>query len=174
MSGARIGTTIGIVVFLIVGATALVWLHSAGRGPRALHLTDGTEVFFRGDTRIVAAETDPRSREVRVNGDAFFRTPEAPTSLVVRTRLLVLTITGASAFRVTAYTKQSGEQVDVLYGRVEASKAYPSVHRDPEILSGGEFTMINDSVDLMEKERFDPAELRRWSEELMASAGGHR
>jgi len=137
--------------------------------PRTVRLADGTEAFFLSDTRVEPAATYPQPREIRVDGDAFLRVPAVSGPLIVRTRLLVLTITGESALRVKAYWKQTGEQVEVLSGHVQAKKSYPSTYSEPDELSGGEMSMVNQTIDLMEKEKFDPAPLRRWSEDLISS-----
>jgi hypothetical protein len=133
-------------VVLIGGATTLVWLHAAAaRAPKKASPSARISLD-RGYVSVGTIRVSPRKK---------------------------ISVTGASAFRVTAYANQPGEQVEVLYGRVQANKAYPSEHRDPEIVSGGEFSMINEVIDLMEKEQLDPVELRRWSED-MASADGRR
>jgi ferric-dicitrate binding protein FerR (iron transport regulator) len=157
-----------IVALIAVGALVAYRAHAPLR-PSALHLADGTEVFFLSDTRVEPAGTYPRPREIRVNGDAFLRVTAGAAPLIVRTRLLVLTVSGGSALRVTAYWKQAGEQVEVLAGNVQARKSYPSTYSTPDQLTGGEMSMVNQTIDLMEKERFDPAPLRKWSDELIAA-----
>jgi hypothetical protein len=133
-------------------------------------LSDGTEAYFLSDTRVEPASTYPQPRELRVDGDAFLRVPASSGPLIVRTRLFVLTVTGDSALRVKAYWKQTGEQVEVLSGNVQAKKSYPSPYSEPDMLTGGEMSMVNQTIDLMEKEKFDPAPLRQWSQDLIASA----
>jgi hypothetical protein len=133
-------------------------------------LADGTEAFFLSDTRVEPIATYPQPREIRVDGDAFLRVPAGSEPLIVRTRLFVLTVTGDSALRVKAYWKQTGEQVEVLSGHVQAKKSYPSSYSEPDELSGGEMSMVNQTIDLMEKEKFDPAPLRKWSADLIAAA----
>jgi hypothetical protein len=148
----------------------LVLRSQATPVPHAIHLADGTEAFFLSDTRVEPAATYPQPREIRVDGDAFLRVPAASGPLIVRTRLFVLTVTGDSALRVKAYWKQTGEQVEVLSGHVQAKKSYPSSYSEPDELASGEMSMVNQTIDLMEKEKFDPAPLRQWSEELITSA----
>jgi hypothetical protein len=94
--------------------------------------------------------------------------------LIVRSRLLVLTVSGPSAFRITAHAAQTGEQVEVLSGNIVARKNYPSTYEEPDVLAGGQMTMINRTIDLMEKENFDPSELRSWSSALIAAATAAR
>jgi ferric-dicitrate binding protein FerR (iron transport regulator) len=160
-----------IVALVAVGALVAYRTH-APLTPGAIHLADGTEVFFLSDTRVEPTNTYPQPREIRVDGDAFLRVTAGAAPLVVRTRLLVLTVSGESALRVKAYWKQTGEQVEVLSGHVQARKSYPSTYSDPDQLAGGEMSMVNQTIDLMEKERFDPAPLRKWSTELIAAARG--
>ena len=113
----------------------------------------------------------------RINSDLYririgqqMRVAADARPLIVRSRLLILTVTGETAFRMTAYAKEAGEQVEVLYGHVKANKAYESTYNEPDLLTGGDMTMINKSIDLMEKEKTDVAQLRAWSEALIASA----
>ena len=115
----------------------------------------------------------PDPREIRLDGDFFIRVPPGPTPLIVRSRLLVLTVSGGSAFRITAYAREAGEQVEVLEGHIVALKSYPSNYMEPDQLDAGDMSMINRDIDLMEKEHADLEKLRAWSEALVASAG-HR
>jgi hypothetical protein len=83
---------------------------------------------------------------------------------------MILTVTGASALRVTARSNETGEEADVLSGHVEARKAYPSRQNEPDTLLAGEEVMVNETIDLQEKETTDVPSLRSWSDALMASA----
>jgi hypothetical protein len=80
-----------------------------------------------------------------------------------------LTVTGKTALRVTAYSKEAGEQAEVLYGHVVAHKSYESSYKEPDILTDGQMTMINRDIDLMEKEKADVPALRAWSEAIVAT-----
>jgi len=162
-------TIFAVIAILIALGAVFVFRSHTALVPHAMRMTDGTEVFFLSDTRVQPAATYPQPREIRVDGDAFLRVPAAAGPLIVRTRLLVLTVTGDSALRVKAYWKQTGEQVEVLSGHVQAKKSYPSSYSEPDELTGGEMSMVNQTIDLMEKEKFDPAPLRQWSEDLIAS-----
>jgi transmembrane sensor len=64
--------------------------------------------------------------------------------------------------------------VEVLYGRVRAAKSFASPFSEPDILVGGEMSMVNRSIDLMEKETFDRTELIRWSDAVVAAVARHR
>jgi ferric-dicitrate binding protein FerR (iron transport regulator) len=158
-----------LVGLVVIATSWLIHLHEL-RTPQSLRLADGTEAFFLPDTKVVPAPGYPRNREIRVDGDAFIRVTQADEPLIVRSRLLVLTVRGAAALRVTAYSQQTGEQAEVLQGHVQANKAYPSPYTDPDLLDAGDMTMVNQTIDLLEKERCDLAELRKWSETLVAGA----
>jgi len=163
----RLGIWIVAIALLAVGAFALY------RWPaQYLRLADGSEIFFHRDSKITAAAHYPHPRAVTVDGDFFFRVPAAEQPLIVRSRLLILTVTGKTAFRITAYAKEAGEQVEVLYGNITAHKNYKSSYQEPDVLTGGQMTMINRSIDLMEKETADLPALRAWSDKLVNSASG--
>ena len=142
--------------------------------PRSVRLADGTEVFYLSNTSIQPAIFYPRPREIKVDGEAFIRASATAEPLIVRSRLMVLTVSGASALRVTARSKETGEEADVLYGHVEARKAYPSRQNEPDTLLAGEEVMVNETIDLQEKETTDLSSLRAWSEALVASAAQAR
>lgn len=157
-----------MLVLVAVSAVSLFRFY-VDHTARGLRLADGTQAFFRGNTRLEPSLSYPQPRELRVDGEAFIRTAAIATPLLVRTRLLVLTVDGNTALRVTAFSKEDGEQVEVLYGHVQAKKSYASAYNEPDQLGAGDMSMINRTIDLMEKERFAPAELRRWSENLMGA-----
>jgi len=153
----------------IVSSVGVLGLIACTPTPQLLSLADGTEVFYLSNTSIKAAAGYPRVRELKIDGEAFVRTPETGRPLTIRTRLMILTVTGASGLRVTARSNETGEEADVLYGRVEAKKAYPSRQSEPDSLGAGEEVMVNETIDLQEKETTDLSSLRSWSEALMAS-----
>src|SRR5262249_40254227 len=128
------------VLFALCAAigASLAYRFHANHTPRALKLSDGTQAFFLGDTRLEPSRSYPQSRERRIDGDAFIRTAAMATPLIVRTRLLVLTVAGDTALRVTAFSKDDGEQVEVLYGHAQANKSYPSSYSEPDMLGAGE------------------------------------
>jgi hypothetical protein len=148
---------------------ALLTAPACAPSPELMRLSDGTEVYYLSNTKVSPANSYPRPREIKIDGEAFLRVPAAAEPLVVRSRLLVLTITGRTALRVTARSHETGEEADVLYGRVEAKKAYPSRQSEPDTLSAGEEVMVNETIDLQEKETADLASLRSWSDSLMAA-----
>jgi len=64
--------------------------------------------------------------------------------------------------------------VEVLEGHVVAHKNYSSTYTEPDVLDAGGMSMINRDIDLMEKETTNVAQLRAWSEALIAEAQKRR
>jgi ferric-dicitrate binding protein FerR (iron transport regulator) len=153
----------------IILSAGLVAIAACAPTPQLLRLADGTEVFYLSNTSVKPADDYPRTRQIEVDGEAFIRAAAAAQPLIIRSRLLVLTVSGSSALRVTARSSETGEEADVLYGHVEARKAYPSPQSEPDTLLAGEEVMVNETVDLQEKETADVSALRSWSDALMAS-----
>jgi len=156
---------------LLLSAIAL--LSACGKpAPREVLLPDGTQIILLNDTRTVPAEGFPQRREIRLqgNGEVFIKTRQRDKPLIVRTGLLILTVEGDTAFRALVSSEKIGEQAEVLYGHVRAAKAYPSRFSEPDELGGGEMSMVNRSIDLMEKEKFDTSELAQWSKDVTADA----
>jgi len=152
----------------IVGV--LVFRAHRSPAPQLLRLADGTEVFYLSDTIIRPASAYPASRELEIDGEAFVRAAAGAQPLIIRTRLMVLKVTGESALRVTARSHETGEEADVLAGQVVATKAYSSRQNEPDSLAAGEEVMVNETIDLQEKESADVPGLRSWSEALVAAA----
>ena len=165
------------VTALCVGAIVVVGLRAYRTPtPQLLQLADGTQLYYLSDTRIEPSPAYPKVRELKIDGEAFVRAPDNRQPLVIRTRLLVLKVTGSSALRVTAHSSEAGQEADVLYGRVEATKAYTSSQNEPDILLAGQEVMVNETIDLQEKETADVPGLQAWSNALMTSVmgkGGH-
>lgn len=157
---------------LVCAGAAAYWSFHALRTPtpQLLRLADGTELFYLSNSKVEPAASYPRVREISVDGEVFIRATAGSQPLIVRSRLLHLTVVGESGLRVTARSNETGEEADVLYGRVEATKAYPSQQHDTDTLLAGEEVMVNETIDLQEKETTDVARLRAWSEALIASA----
>ncbi len=157
-----------VIVCALAGAAVAIQAYRAPK-PRLMRLTDGTEIFYLSNTRVTASSSYPLSREIKVDGDAFIRAAANAQPLVIRSRLMVLTVNGASALRVTAYSKETGEEAQVLYGHVEAKKSYPSPQNEPDTLVEGQEVMVNETIDLQEKETTNLPNLRSWSAALVAS-----
>jgi FecR protein len=158
------------VTALCAGAMVVVALRAYRTPtPQLLQLADGTRIYSLSDTRVEPSPAYPKVREIKIDGEVFVRALANPQPLVIRTRLLVLKITGSSALRVTAHSSEPGEEADVLYGRVEATKAYTSPQNEPDILLAGQEVMVNETIDLQEKETADVPALQAWSNALMTS-----
>ena len=161
---------LAIATLLCVGVIgALAFRAYRAPTPRFLRLADGTEIFYLSDTLIEPSSSYPTTRQLKIDGEAFVRASAGAQPLIIRSRLMVLKVTGASALRVTARSSETGEEADVLSGQVEATKAYPSRQNEPDVLLGGQEVMVNETIDLQEKETADVPGLRAWSEALVAS-----
>jgi ferric-dicitrate binding protein FerR (iron transport regulator) len=172
MPSRALGPTLKILL-LAAASVAVVLLSACAKpAPQEVLLPDGTQLILLNGTRAILATGFPQNREIQLegNGQVFIKAPKAVKPLIVRTGLLILTVEGETAFRTLVSSEKIGEQAEVLYGHVRAAKAYPSHFADPDDLAAGEMSMINKSIDLMEKEKFDPSELARWSKEITAAA----
>lgn len=169
---ARRRLLLAAVAVALVGGIAAAWFLWPGPKPtpQVTRLADGTEAFYLSDSRIEAAAGYPQPRELRVDGEFFLTIPAQAQNLIVRTRLLVLTVSGETAMRIVAHSKEAGEQVEVLYGNVEARKSYPSQYSEPDQLAAGGMVLINRDIDLMEKETCDVGQLKSWSDAWVAAA----
>jgi hypothetical protein len=148
----------------LLAAGIAVWMFWPEPAPRISQLADGTEAFHYSDSDLTPAPGYPQPREITADGEFFLKTPAHPEPMTVRTRLLILTVTGETAMRIVAHHHEAGEQVEVLYGHVVARKSYPSNYSEPDTLEAGGMVLINKDIDLMEKEKCDIDELRVWSE----------
>lgn len=129
-------------------------------------LADSSRVLLLEGAKLDPDKKFPVIRQVKADGDMVFDVPAAAAPFEVRTRLLILTATGPCIFRVVAYSHESGEEVQVLKGMVRAQKAYRSDFPEPDTLRDHQLLMINDSIDLMEKEDDDRTEFREWWESI--------
>jgi hypothetical protein len=165
-------STVAVLCLGVVGVLALRAYRTPT--PQLLRLADGTEVFYLSDTAIRPSSAYPATRELKIDGEAFVRAAASAQPLIIRTRLMVLKVTGDSALRVTARSHETGEEADVLAGQVVATKAYRSPQNEPDTLAGGEEVMVNETIDLQEKETADVPALRSWSEALVAAVRAAR
>jgi len=155
---------------VLAGILTIFAMYRA-RDVHCLAFSDGTRAYFRRDTKVVAAPNFPQPRVLYVDGQLLLITAAGP-ALTVQSRLMSLTVTGGSTIRVIAYSGQTGEQVEVLQGNVTARKAYRSSYTEPDRLGAGEMSMVNQQIDLMEKETANSAELRNWAQEQIRAAHG--
>jgi hypothetical protein len=154
----------GVLVYLLKS-----YWPASPQPPGRMLLADETEIFYAANTRVSPAPTYPTPREIEIDGEALVRITASGTPLIVKTRLLLLTSLAPAEYRVKAHWTEAGEQVEVLSGTVEARKAYPSTHAEPDILAAGEISMINKNIDLMEKETTDIVLLRAWRDQFVSS-----
>lgn len=130
-------------------------------------LADSTHVYFiDSSSKLTPVKDFPKKREVGVDGHMYFETQEGAKPLVVRSRLLVLTVVGKAAFRVICYSKEEGEEVQVLSGEIRVKKNYKSQFSEPDTLRANQMVMINISIDLMEKEKLDTRDFRAWRDTI--------
>lgn len=129
-------------------------------------LPDSSRIYLIGGPGAKLSATFKKQREVKVDGDLFFEVEDAGKPMIVRTRLLHLTVVGKSVFRVIAYHKENGEEVQVISGNIRVKKAYKSEFSEPDTLRDNQMVMINITIDLMEKEKFDTKDLRAWRDTM--------
>jgi hypothetical protein len=109
------------------------------------------------------AEQDPKNkRTVEADGDMIFVIGKKDLPFAVNTRILQLKVLQPAVFRVEAFRVDNGEKVDVLEGVVRAAKRYKSSFPEPDTVRRFEMVMINDQIDLMEKEKEDLTEFAQW------------
>ncbi len=136
---------------------------NSGSGSLRVSLPDGSQVLLLPGTEVSLDQGfGGKNRNVQLDGVAVFTAkPEGGQSFIVLTRNLQITVLG-TVFRVDAFRKNAGEEVDVLEGKVHVVKAYHSdTDNAPEDLNGGEMVMINRDIDLMEKEKMNAEELEK-------------
>jgi len=155
-------TVLVIGIAAVAIAACVAYRYLAEHRVRQITLQDGTVVALYGRSVITPAPGFPRPRTVRVDGEALFTVASAHEPMMVTSRLLRLTVGVPSRFLVMADATQSGEQVQVIRGALTAEKNYISPYKEPDHLREGEMSMVNISIDLMEKEHFTAGELPRW------------
>ena len=126
-------------------------------------MPDGSHVVLRPGTQITIAKGfGAGNRDLELDGEAIFEIegrPEKP--FIVHTGNLEIAVLG-TWFHVDAFRKNAGEQVDLLEGRLRIKKSYRSdTDNEPEVLEAGDMLMINRDIDLMEKEKMNPDELKK-------------
>lgn len=124
-----------------------------------LKVADSSRVFLLEGSKV---NLDSAKYIALADGDMIFEIHRKDLPFVVNTRILQLTVLKAGVFRVEAYHKDNGEKVDVLEGVVRAKKRYESQFPEPDTVRKAEMVMINDQIDLMEKEKEDLTEFAKW------------
>jgi len=134
---------------------------------RKIVLPDGSSALLSDHTHIrLAGGFNKERRELDLDGEAFFTVnADAGKPFVIHTRNLLIQVLG-TRFRVDAYKKNAGEEVDLFSGRLKVMKTYHSdTDNEPETLQSGDMLMINRDIDLMEKEKMTPEELKKLDKE---------
>lgn len=162
---------VGLLVLTLVGTGSYFLSQSEDSLRRDVQLSDGTRLIFRNGSHFIIDPTYPNPRHIQVDGDVFMSIPAAFSPMTVTSHLLKLDISGAADLRLAARSREAGEQVQVLCGNVIAHKNYPSSHAEPDYLTANTMSMVNQSIDLMEKETFSPGELTNWLTDLGLSTG---
>lgn len=152
---------LGAALLVLTGVGYSVWWKLHHERAEIRHLADGTIVLLSADTRLRTAAGFPSPRELSLDGEVLLRVPAGGQPLTVRTRLMHLEVSAPSTLTVTAWSRETGEEVEVLSGEVIVSKNYASPYRVPDDLHGGEMSMVNRTIDLMEKETVDAPSLAR-------------
>jgi hypothetical protein len=97
-----------------------------------------------------------------IDGDIFLDISKEDVPLKLRTRLIDILISEPSEFRISGYDADQGQSIEVIKGNVRAAKSYESPWPEPDTLRDHNLYMINDSIDLSEKEKLDNPSLVRW------------
>jgi ferric-dicitrate binding protein FerR (iron transport regulator) len=125
-------------------------------------LPDGTLVLKRPLTVLRPSRLfNKDDRTIELDGEALFIVGSfSGKPFIIHTRNLVITVQApATRLHVDAYASSPGEEVDLLEGKLRVTKSYhSSTDNEPEVLMAGDMVMINRDIDLMEKEKLEPAE----------------
>ncbi len=147
-----------------VGSGDSIFYSSGLTQRQSLTLPDSTRLILNPNTQVhIPKNFTAAHRELYLDGDAYIEVPPAPggSPFTVHTRELTLVSEEAQA-RISAFAKDEGESAEVLGGKVMTQKAYPSKDHEPEVLGQGDMVMINQSIDLIEKETCDTSALLAW------------
>lgn len=130
-------------------------------------LTDSTTIWMLDRASTIAPLSGyPQKREAKVDGDMYIEVTDASKPLVLKSRLLVMTVMSKASFRVIAWAKEAGEEVQVLSGIIKVEPNYKSQFNAPDTIQGNQMVMINKDIDMMEKEKYDATELGIWRKQL--------
>ncbi|MBB2150633.1 FecR family protein [Pedobacter gandavensis] len=127
-------------------------------------LADHSKVILNANSTLkVPHGYNKDSRKVVLLGAAYFDiSPNAELPFMLESSDMEVTVLGTS-FYMRAYPHESGQQLELLSGKLKVQKAYISeLDNKPEILLPGDMVMLNRTVDLMEKETFDVQERESW------------
>ncbi|MCX2454105.1 FecR family protein [Pedobacter sp. PLR] len=140
-------------------------VYKSPSGKRSvIRLADHSKVILNGNSTLKVPHAFPEgNRKVVLSGAAYFEiSGNARLPFILETSDMKVTVSGAS-FYMRAYPHESGQQLELLSGKLKAEKAYTSdIDNTAEILLPGEMVMLNRSVDLMEKETFNIQQRESW------------
>ena len=142
----------------------LLAILGCGRADRSVvqTLPDGTRLYFRAGTTVTPAAGYPHPRRIQIDGEVLIKAPSFNAPLLLSSRLMEVAVTGEAVLRETAFAQQTGEQVDLVIGQAVVRKAYKSSYMIPDSLAPGEMAMVNQTIDLMEKEKSEAQPLGDW------------
>jgi ferric-dicitrate binding protein FerR (iron transport regulator) len=196
LSGIALSRLIGVVCSILLvggmvcckgGGSQASPMDTATAAPAEKHATDtgvlvlstlpdGSKVWKRPHTEVRPAKGfNEGNRDVTVDGEAFFIiAAHGGKPFIIHTRNLIVTVQSSAArLHVDAFASSPGEQVDLLEGQLKVIKSYhSSTDNEPEVLSAGDMVMINRDIDLMEKEKLDPAEQKAVERKFPMAAQG--
>jgi ferric-dicitrate binding protein FerR (iron transport regulator) len=150
-----------------VGAGDSIFYSSGLTQRQSLTLADSSRIMLNPNTQVhIPKNFGVAHREIYLDGDAYFEVPPADggSPFSVHTRELTLLFPEGTT-RISAFAKDEGESAEVLDGKVMVQKAYASKDHEPEVLGQGDMVMINQSIDLMEKETYDTTSLLAWKQD---------
>ncbi|WP_222538518.1 FecR family protein [Pedobacter polysacchareus] len=130
----------------------------------SITLADNSKVILNANSILkVPHGYNKDNRKVILLGAACFNiSPNVKLPFSLESSDMKATVLGTS-FYMRAYPHESGQQVELLSGKLKVQKAYQStLDNQPEILLPGDMVMLNRSVDLMEKETFDIQQREAW------------
>lgn len=129
----------------------------------SLVLDEGVLARVYGRSRLEPHAGSVHGLKLWLDGEVVIDMPAGAT-LSLGSTLLEADVQGGepTRFYIDAYTAQPGAQVLVLRGHVQVRKAYASPTPESYRIGPGEMLMVNRDIDLMENEKFTPAELPDW------------
>jgi hypothetical protein len=151
------------VVSLVVLAGAFTPYQQHQQRLRQHVLVDHSIVRLPAEGTLTLDPHFPKPRSMTIEGEAYVKSVAGPAPMRIELQFITLTIRGDALVHVVAKPNESGEEVDVLFGDVTVQKNYPSAFPEPDRLGAGEMSLINITIDLMEKEKLDAASVREMS-----------
>jgi len=144
-------------------ALAVVYEYFERSRIHSLVLDEGILAQVYGRSRLEPDAGSAHSLKLWLDGEAVIDMPASAT-LSLGSTLLEVGVKGGepTRFYIDAYATQPGAQVQVLRGHVQVRKAYASPTPESYRMGPGEMLMVNRDIDLMENEKFTPAELPDW------------